>query len=96
MITKQDIKEIIKSAFEPVVKDISSIKTDVSSLKTDVSTLKTDVSSLKTDVSTIKLEITKLRKAEETASKYFDTVTTGHAGRIKTIERHLGFPTPLN
>lgn len=103
MITKKDVKEIIRSAFEPVVKDIASIKSDVSSLKTDVfslktdvSTLKTDVSTLKNDVSTVKLEITKLRKAEETASKYFDTVTTGHASRIKTIERHLGFPTPLN
>lgn len=75
MITKQDVKEIIKSVLDPVAKDISS---------------------LKTDVSTIKQEIIKLRKAEEIASKYFDTVTTGHASSIKTIERHLGLTTPLN
>lgn len=55
-----------------------------------------DISLIKTDVSTIKQEITKLRKAEEIASKYFDTVTTGHAGRLKTIERSLGIPAPLN
>lgn len=82
MITKQDVKEIIKAALEPVTMDISLIKTDVSTLKTDVST--------------IKQEITKLRKAEETASKYYDTMTTGNASRIKIIERHLGLPTALN
>lgn len=82
MLTKQDIKEIINSALDPVAKDILLIKTDVSTLKTDVST--------------IKQEITKLRKAEEIASKYFDTVTTGHAARIKTMERNLGISAPLN
>ncbi|OGG29478.1 hypothetical protein A2971_03850 [Candidatus Gottesmanbacteria bacterium RIFCSPLOWO2_01_FULL_46_21] len=57
---------------------------------------KDDFSPIRKDISSIHKEIQKLRKAEETSAKYFDTVTTGHSGRLKTIEKHLSLPTPSN
>lgn len=88
MLSKQD-KQFLKETFATKNELRQTIDDALKPVKKDISLIKKDTSS-------IHKELTKLRKAEEVSAKYFDTVTTGHTGRLKTIEKHLGIPTPLN